>query len=832
MRDMSGECARKAVAGFLIQLFLATAIAQPLNTVRRRASRPPSIVHADFFVATNGCDSCGWSGTLAAPNASNSDGPFATVARAQQAVQALKANRTSGEITVMVRDGTYFLRQPLAFGVPDSGTANLTVLWQNYPGETPVINGGFRVTGWSNVSGNLWRSALPATTVPFETLYYNSQRRMRPRIGASSGNTLGAFLRVASEVFMPTSTPACSVLISGSGYKCLDRFHYSANDPIVDTWSNLVPPTGNPCGSSPGQNQSLVGDIEIDLFEAWTMEQMRVSCVDTVNKIIYFTSSMPGLDTLPDFRGPAAGHRYIVENVKDLLQNPGQWFLDRSTSPWVLNYLANAGENPNSDVVIAPQVQPILSANQLAYATFRGLTFEMDNFVPGPSGFNQDENGENYLPGALDCESCQNVTFDGVTVRHTSASGIQIASLSDNSGVPATNDTVQNSTFYDLGSSGIHIGHHPNGADKPANMVQFVTVQNNLIDGYSRVFADGEGLAQGNGHDITYTHNDITDGYHAGISVCNLGCPSGDFNVVSSYNHIWNIMQGITSDGGTLYYNTGSATKSGTGNKILHNLVHDVTDSSIIDQGVKGSGYGGEGIYLDEQTAGVLVEGNVVYRISAETMFETRGPGPGQPPNTVNNNIFAYGRQGMFQEQEPWPQGCASASLRISLTNNIFYFDRDDKVGFYVIQGCPYSCGLPYNQFQLFQNNVYWRKDGLFASYPRQFHVVTAAPANCNGSVSSSWTFLTLAQWQDTPTVGSSPQPLLEDSGSVIANPMFGNPVYPSDDFSLAVAPVAGFHQDLTNDTLLNAGRIKPAVAPLPVPATFPTYHYDPARDF
>ena len=43
---------------------------------------------ADFFVSPTGNDL--WSGTLAVPNAGKTDGPFATLERAQKAVRALK----------------------------------------------------------------------------------------------------------------------------------------------------------------------------------------------------------------------------------------------------------------------------------------------------------------------------------------------------------------------------------------------------------------------------------------------------------------------------------------------------------------------------------------------------------------------------------------------------------------------------------------------------------------------------------------------------------------------------------------------------------------------
>jgi hypothetical protein len=545
--------------------------------------------------------------------------------------------------------------------------------------------------------------------------------------------------------------------------------------------------------------------------------------------------------------GPAARHRYIIENTKDAFdaaQTAGQtglWFLDRSTSPWTLDYLASKGENPNTDTVVIAQLQPssaiagsLLSATQLKYVTFRGITFEVDNFVPPPQGFNNDYNGEVSLPEAIDCESCQNVTFDAITVRRTSSSGILIASKSAADGPPAANIVIENSAFYDVGDCGIRIGHVPNRADKPESQVQYVTVRNNVIQGYSRVFADGEGIAQGGGHNITYLHNDISDGYHAGISVCQLGCPSHEANganIVSQYNHIWDVLQGITSDGGALYYNVGDAAGAGKGNKILNNLVHDVTDSSVIDAGVPGSGYGGTGIYVDHESARVDVESNVVYRLAQYGIQHSDGEAPGEPPNTFNNNIFAYARRAMYALLQAWAQpGCENPSVKDVLTNNIFVFDRNDTDKFHVTAGCAYSCGLDYNKFQLFQGNLYWRTDGGFATDAKAFHVLTAAPPNpklCSSQLSDKpYTFMTFAQWQDGAPPNGIPAAMNEDTkGTASVNPGFGNSGKPTD-FLLSKNPVAGFDYTRTNDTIRHAGRDHPLIHPPKVAHTFPTYTF------
>lgn len=841
---------------------------------------------ADFFVAPEGDDS--WSGKLPAPNAAKSDGPFASPAKAQVAVQnlLLKGN-PHRPITVQLRKGTYYLvlspTNPgtLNFTVDDSGTPDAPITWENYPGETPIVSGGVPIGNhglgltWTKISGNRWRVRLPADTRPFEYLFYNGERRLRSRLQSASGTgyymsagscrstltgevvdtahcNLGSFLRVAAEVHplgpdadCPSANRSNRRHAVEPDSKCLDRFEYDPRDSAITTWKNLSSPAGNPCHAA--ANHYPIGDVELTLFDAWTVDVMRISCIDTQRHIIYFTDTTKGKDTGFNFFGPTPGHRYIIENAKDAFEQEaaagqtGIWFLDQSSSPWTLDYVANRGEDPNADPVVISQLSPadpiggsLITALDLNYVTFRGITFEIDNFIPPVSGFNDDENGECVLPEAIDCESCQHVTFDRVVVRHTSASGILIASASSTSGPAAANDVIQDSAFYDLGDSGIRIGHHPVGYDKAANVVQSVTVQNNLIQGYGRVFPDGEGIAQGNGNDITYSHNDVSDGYHAGISICLIACPGQNgSNIISQYNHLWNIMQGITSDGGTLYYNVGGQRKSGTGNRILNNLIHDVSDSSVIDEGVHGSAYGASGIYLDIQSAGFDIENNVVFRVSQNAVHITGGPPPGYPGNTFRNNIFAYSRDNMFEEMFPWPQGCNGSSPQVNMISNIFYFDRSDASNFYVIDGCASSCGSPYNQYQNFEGNLYWRTDGGFANDPRAFHVLTTTPANLAACTPPPrgklrlWTFLTFSEWQSgSPQVDGKPVPMNEDrGGTVTVDPGFRNTGQPSD-YLLSSSPVPGFDYTKTNDTIHNAGRINPQITVPRVPATFPTYSY------
>ena len=111
-----------------------------------------AIPKADFFLSPNGSDA--WSGTLASPNAQGTDGPFASLERARDAVRALKKKK-SGDIVVLVRAGTYSLTKTVVFGLEDSGAGDSTVTYAAYPGEMPVFSSGRQIKGWKKVSDTL-----------------------------------------------------------------------------------------------------------------------------------------------------------------------------------------------------------------------------------------------------------------------------------------------------------------------------------------------------------------------------------------------------------------------------------------------------------------------------------------------------------------------------------------------------------------------------------------------------------------------------------------------------------------------------------------------------
>ena len=111
--------------------------------------------------------------------------PFATVARARDAVRTLKKSGAlpKGGVNVWLRGGEYPMRESLVLGKEDSGADGAPVAYRAWKGETPVFTGAWTVppSAWrladdpripAEAKGKVWVAdeksftwRAPATTV-------------------------------------------------------------------------------------------------------------------------------------------------------------------------------------------------------------------------------------------------------------------------------------------------------------------------------------------------------------------------------------------------------------------------------------------------------------------------------------------------------------------------------------------------------------------------------------------------------------------------------------------------------------------------------------------
>ena len=359
-------------------------------------------------------------------------------------------------------------------------------------------------------------------------------------------------------------------------------------------------------------------------------------------------------------------HRFLLENVKESLREPGEWYLDRAATPWTLTYIPKPGETIAKTTVIAPQLEQMIVANDLQYVTFQGLAFEHANWVVPAEGHQsvQTESeinratGKPFVPAAVSFTKSSYIVLDSCTIAHAGGWGVEFVGRGPFQATPV--NQVFNSAVYDLGAGGIRIGGRQQREDTEENVAQYNVVKNTVVRGGGRILPAGIGTAIwiGASHHNIVSHNDVSDFYCGGIGLC---VPAGRLSKMPhdnliEFNHVYQIGQGVMSDFGGIYL----VGFDNTGNKVMNNKVHDIVHYPDLRAN------GADGIYVDNVTSHVLVKNNLVYRVTHSTMFSNRGR-----DNTWTNNILAYGRNGMLQ------RGMDDFDdLSFHFTNNIIYFTR------------------------------------------------------------------------------------------------------------------------------------------------------------
>ncbi len=313
---------------------------------------------ADFYVSPKGNDS--WTGTLADPNIAGNDGPFLTLERAQKAVRELKAQvfkskdipiekRWIGsphplgkgkDILVYVRSGIYSLKQPLIFEPADGGErveTNLPtgafeyhklkdhyVTYAAYPGEKPVITGGIPVNAWTK-KGNIWTARFDSDSAAVLVVNGKSQILARtPNKG----------------YFVP---PVISI--------STNELHFRKGE--IKAWKEME-------------------NNRVTMLLRWHTGINTIAKVDEKLGIVTFKSTQEGVVIVPP--------RYYIENVKALLDAPGEWFFDKNLKE--ISYIPASGiDDPNRVTAEVPVISNLVSVKgklgqPVRNLRFYGLTFE------------------------------------------------------------------------------------------------------------------------------------------------------------------------------------------------------------------------------------------------------------------------------------------------------------------------------------------------------------------------------------------------------------------------------------------------------------------------
>lgn len=550
------------------------------------------------------------------------ENPIKTFEKAKELVK----NSTSDEkITVWFREGTYLIEDTVAFTAEDKEN----VLYRSYPGEEVSFSGAKEISGnWSETTINGVNAFVTDMQVDSDADYFRSLFKGNVRLSRSCYPKEGV-LKVAAE---PNDSEK-TVSEWDSNFFVYSPVVYAHPSDMLD-FSN-------------------VKDIDVKLMHFWCEDLMPVHSIDKeTGKIV--TRKSTAMKTRVD-------DNYILENVKEALSLPGEWYLDRTEDK--LYYIPEEGDTVENTVLYAGLTEQLLTFDGAKNISFQGISFEKTDWdhVDGKhTGNLLDPSGEYYgiieygtehpqaafeVPAAIYVQASSNIDFTDCRFENISYSAVKFDKA-------ATDCDITSSLFNEIGGNAVFI----HGDDVVPATTQRINVTDCHIKYYGRIFNNAIGILLTHAYDCDLSNNEIHDGWYTGVSVgWRWGYAEHPTDKIRICNNlIYNIGNAWLSDMGGIYT---LGVQPGT--VISGNEIYNVG----CDEGAYG--YGGWGIYLDEGSSFMTVENNLVYDCSSQTFHQHYGQ-----DNIVRNNIFAFGGEGAFRITRNEEHNS------LTLSNNIFVTDN------------------------------------------------------------------------------------------------------------------------------------------------------------
>jgi len=624
----------------------------------------PAAAAAEFYVAPDG----------------NDDGPgcearpWATLAGARDGVRAYRARHGAGDVTVHLRGGTYRLSDTVVFSREDSGGRKGRTTYAACPGERPVLSAGVPVTAWRKPDippPNLPEAARAKVWVADVSFVREKKSHQAPAVGAAAQDdrpwqflTLYAGDRRLPRARGPGFSPTAS---TDRGSQDRQTLHFPPG--ALRNW--------------PGLGHA---ELVIIPMHFWVGNVLPLESVDESAGIA--RTARPG--TYPLGRNAMRDRDVAwVENVLEVLDEPGEWVLDPEKA---VLYLWPLGDRPGDDVSIPLLTEMVRVEGRIDYdgpddvpvenLAFRGITFTHGDRLAwhGGTGWGLQHDWERFdSPSAmLRLRGAQGCTVEDCHFVNAGGTGLRLD-------LTCRENRVVGNHFERLGGVAVLLAGYGPGT-KDVNRRN--EVMNNYIHHVGRTYWGSPAVFAWQSGENRIAHNHIHHAPYTGICVtgrirwdpkgvgeCSRTVrweetgvdPAGPGPALPWHarerflharrnrverNEIHNVME-VTGDGNCIY-----VSGAGGGNLVRENYCHDCTGR-----------YMNAAIRCDDDQHETTIERNVIHR--------TGGHGEGiisKGDNDVLGNVVADLRpQDRHRGYLVFPYGSPKGSV---IRHNVFYSCR------------------------------------------------------------------------------------------------------------------------------------------------------------
>jgi len=299
----------------------------------------------ELYVSPTGNDN--WSGTLADPNSSQTDGPFATLERARQEIRNLGELPQDG-VTIYLRGGVYTRTGTFKLTSSDSGAVDRPIIWRNFDNESVYFQGGIQINNFHAITDT-------AVLARIDQAY-------RHQILQADLTELG----ITRFPGITPQGPKMELLFRGKPMT-ISRFPNSGWTTIASVPANDIitytADISNHVNKWSSENKIWLQGY---FYWDWSSSYQAVDSIDTQKRFIYLKPPL-------HHYGFRSGQRYFFLNILEELDQPGEWLLDNEKG---ILYFWPPQPIRQGDVYFSLLDSTMILLKQTAHITLQGITFE------------------------------------------------------------------------------------------------------------------------------------------------------------------------------------------------------------------------------------------------------------------------------------------------------------------------------------------------------------------------------------------------------------------------------------------------------------------------